>query len=309
MIETAAHDHIDPDSLAPTDRIDFLRSYAFVGVHALAFAFLFTGVSIPALLACLITFWVRLFGITAGYHRYFAHRSFKTSRPFQFALAWLGASAGQNGPLWWVSHHRLHHRHADTEDDIHPPGLKGFWWAHAGWIMSRRYDGYDASLVRDLRRFPELRLLERLHMLAPLSVAIALFGLGWWFEAAFPGLGTTRWQMLGWGLFVSTVLLYHVTFLVNSVTHMWGRRRYATKDHSRNNWWVALLTLGEGWHNNHHRYPSSERQGFYWWEVDVTHYVLKGLEKVRLVRDLREPPAQAYRRQAAGSSSDTKSRP
>ena len=297
MIETAAREQINSDSLAQSDRIDFLRSYAFVGVHILAVATLLTGVSTPALVALLVTFWVRLFGITGGYHRYFSHRSFKTSRLFQFGLAWLGASAGQNGPLWWVSHHRHHHRHADTGDDIHPPGLRGFWWAHAGWIMSRRYDGYDKSLVKDLRRYPELRLLDQLHMLAPLSLGIVLFGIGWWLEVSFPGLGTTRWQMVGWGLFVSTMLLYHVTFLVNSVAHMSGRRRYATGDHSRNNWWVALLTLGEGWHNNHHRYPSSERQGFYWWELDVTHYALKGLEKLGLVWDLRVPPPTAYREQ------------
>ena len=298
MIEAAARTEIDSDSLQPTDRVDFLRSYAFMGIHILALATLFTGVSVPALVALLVTFWVRLFGITGGYHRYFSHRSFKTGRLFQFGLAWLGASAGQNGPLWWVSHHRHHHRHADTGDDIHPPGLKGFWWAHAGWILSRRYDGYDKSLVKDLRRYPELRLLDQLHMLAPLSLGIVLFAVGWWLEAAFPGLGATRWQMLGWGLFVSTMLLYHVTFLVNSVAHMSGRRRYATRDHSRNNWWVALLTLGEGWHNNHHRYPSSERQGFYWWELDVTHYVLKALEKLGLVWDLRAPPPAAYYKQA-----------
>ena len=298
MIEAAARTEIDSDSLQPTDRIDFLRSYAFMGIHILAIATLFTGVSVPALVALLVTFWVRLFGITGGYHRYFSHRSFKTGRLFQFGLAWLGASAGQNGPLWWVSHHRHHHRHADTGDDIHPPGLRGFWWAHAGWILSRRYDGYDRSLVKDLRRYPELRLLDQLHMLAPLSLGIVLFAVGWWLEAAFPGLGATRWQMLGWGLFVSTMLLYHVTFLVNSVAHMSGRRRYATRDHSRNNWWVALLTLGEGWHNNHHRYPSSERQGFYWWELDVTHYVLKALEKFGLVWDLRVPPPAAYGKQA-----------
>lgn len=155
--------------------------------------------------------------------------------------------------------------------------------------------------MRDLRRFPELRYLDRLHMLAPLSLGIVLFAVGWWLEVAFPGLGTTRWQMVGWGLFVSTMLLYHVTFLVNSVAHMWGRRRYATNDQSRNNWWVALATLGEGWHNNHHRYPSSERQGFYWWELDVTHYVLKVMERFRLVWDLRVPPATAYREKSPPS--------
>jgi len=303
MIETAADHDVDPRSLSRGYRIDFLKSYAFVGVHLLAVASIFfTGFSVAALVALLATFWIRLFGITGGYHRYFSHRSFKTGRVFQFLLAGLGASAGQNGPLWWVAHHRHHHRHADTEKDIHPPGLMGFWWAHAGWIMSRRYDGYDESLVRDLRRYPELRFLDRAHMLAPFALGVVLFGVGWWLEAAYPALGTSGWQLLGWGLFISTAILYHVTFLVNSVAHIYGRRRYPTKDNSRNNWWVALLTLGEGWHNNHHRYPSSERQGFYWWEVDPTHYALWLLEKVGLVRELRKPPASAYR--GARTSSD-----
>lgn len=294
MIETAARQQVDSETLGPPDRIDFLRSYAFTGVHLLAIASIATGFSWAALIAMLVTFWVRLFGITGGYHRYFSHRSFKTSRPMQFALAWLGASAGQNGPLWWVSHHRLHHRHADTEQDIHPPGIRGFWWAHAGWILCRRYAGYDKTVVKDLARYPELRFLDRNHMLAPLSLGLVLFGVGWWLEVAFPGLGTSRWQMVGWGLFISTVLLYHTTFLVNSAAHTSGTRRFDTDDDSRNNWWVALLTLGEGWHNNHHRYPSSERQGFYWWEIDVTHYALRAMEKLGLVWELRRPPERAY---------------
>jgi stearoyl-CoA desaturase (delta-9 desaturase) len=275
MIETAGRTSIDSSALERGNGLDLLRSYAFTGVHLLALASLATGFSWPPLIAMLLAYWVRLFGITAAYHRYFAHRSFRTSRLFQFALAWLGASAGQNGPLWWVSHHRLHHR-------------------HAGWILSRRYAGYDASVVRDLGRFPELRFLDRNHMLAPLSLGLVLFGLGWWLELYAPGLGTSRWQLVGWGLFISTVLLYHTTFLVNSAAHTIGKRRYETNDDSRNNWWVALLTLGEGWHNNHHRLPSSERQGFFWWEIDVTHYGLKLLEKLGLIWNLRPPPPRAY---------------
>lgn len=296
MIESADHWHVDAAELGRDDRVDFLRSYAFTGVHLMALVSLLTGFSWVALGVMLATFWVRLFGITGGYHRYFSHRSFKTTRVFQFALAWLGASAGQNGPLWWVSHHRLHHRHADTEQDIHPPGIRGFWWAHAGWVLSRRYAGYDTSVVKDLLRFPELRFLNRNHMLAPLSLGLALFGLGWWLEVMWPDLGTSRWQLVGWGLFVSTVLLYHTTFLVNSAAHTSGTRRFDTKDDSRNNWWVALLALGEGWHNNHHRFPSSERQGLLWWEIDVTHYALRLLESLGLVWDLRAPPDRALER-------------
>ena len=302
MIETAAAER-DVESLEPNPRPDFLASWAFLGVHLAALASLFTGFSWVALGVAALTFWVRLFGITGGYHRYFSHRSYRTSRPFQFVLAWLGAGAGQNGPLWWVSHHRHHHRHADTEEDVHPPGLRGFWWAHAGWILSRRYAGYDTSIVGDLRRYPELRFLDRNHMLAPLSLGLFLYGLGWFLEARFPALGTSGWQMVGWGLFISTVALYHTTFLVNSVAHMKGTRRFDTDDESRNNWWVALLTLGEGWHNNHHRWASSERQGFYWWEIDVTHYVLKALSWVGVVWDLKTPPSKVYAEAEGGTRS------
>lgn len=294
MIETEETQEIDREDLEGEEEIDLLRSWAFVLVHLGAAAALFTGISTAAVVAGLVTYWVRLFGITGGYHRYFSHRSFETGRTFRFVLAWLGASAAQNGPLWWVSHHRLHHRHADTEDDIHPPGIRGLWWAHAGWILCRKYKGYDRSVVRDLAEAPELRLLGRYHLLAPISLAVLLFGVGWWLEASHPGLGTGPWQMVGWGFFVSTVLLYHTTFLVNSVAHAVGPRRFSTDDESRNNWLVALLTLGEGWHNNHHRWPTSERQGFYWWEVDVTHYVLRVMERAGLVWDLREPPEEIY---------------
>jgi len=292
VIETA--ERRDVARLSRDERIDLLASWAFVGMHLAAIATLFTGGSWVAVGTGLAFVAVRMFGITGAYHRYFSHRSYRTSRVFQFFLAWLGASAAQNGPLWWASHHRAHHRHSDTEDDVHSPGVRGFLWAHAGWILCRKYKGYDAERVRDLARFPELRFLERNHMLAPLSLALALFGVGWLLEVRVPALGTTRWQMLGWGFFVGTVVLYHLTFLVNSVAHTSGSRRYETGDESRNNWWVALLTLGEGWHNNHHRFPSSERQGVFWWEVDVTHYVLRGLERLGLVWDLKGHPAHAF---------------
>ncbi len=294
MIETAARAELDTAAIERDERLDLLSSYAFTFMHLGAIAALFTGISWAAVVACVAMFWVRMFGITAGYHRYFSHRSFRTSRAFQFVLAWLGASAGQNGPLWWASHHRLHHRHADTDRDIHSPGLSGLWWSHAGWILCRKYKGYDGKVVQDLARFPEIRFLSRNHMIAPGLLALGLYGVGLWLERSWPGLGTTGWQMLGWGFFISTVLLYHSTFLVNSVSHAFGSRRFRTRDDSRNNLWVALITLGEGWHNNHHRWPTSERQGFYWWEIDVTHYILRLLARLRVVWDLRSPPARIY---------------
>lgn len=294
MIETAGRDQIAPEDLTDPDGIDLLGSWGFLGMHLAAAASLFTGVSWAAVGACAVTFWARMFGITAGYHRYFSHRSFRTGRLFRFVLAFLGASAGQNGPIWWVSHHRLHHRHADTERDAHSPDVKGFWEAHCGWILRRTYKGYDASVVRDLTRMPEIRWLDRHHLVAPATLAAATFGLGALLAARWPELGTSGLQVLGWGFFVSTVLCWHVTFLVNSVSHTVGSRRFDTGDESRNNLWVALLTLGEGWHNNHHRWPSSERQGFYWWELDPSHYLLRLLEALGVVRDLKAPPTSVY---------------
>lgn len=294
MIETAATCTIDKRSLAEDERVDLLGSFPFISMHVGAILALFTGVSWVAIVACLAAVWLRMFGITAGFHRYFSHRSFKTGRIFQFFLGYLGTMAAQNGPIWWSSHHRLHHRYADTDRDIHSPGLRGLWWSHVGWILCRKYVGYDKSIVKDLTRYPELRFLGRYHWVPPASLAVALFFLGMWLEARWPALGTSGWQMLGWGFFISTVICYHTTFLVNSISHTLGWRRFNTADDSRNNWWVALLTLGEGWHNNHHRWPTSERQGFYWWELDVTHYLLRALSWMGLVWDLREPPAKIY---------------
>jgi stearoyl-CoA desaturase (delta-9 desaturase) len=220
---------------------------------------------------------VRMFGVTAGFHRYFAHRSFRTSRAFQLVLAVLATSSIENGPLWWAAHHRAHHRYSDTPADIHSAKQRGLFWAHMGWILVERYKRTDLARVRDLARYPELRWLDR-HALVPgLALAAILLASG--------GL----WALL-WGFFVSTTLLWHGTFAVNSLAHKIGRRRYATGDESRNSFLIALFTLGEGWHNNHHHYQGSERQGFYWWELDVTHYLLTVLSWFGLVWNLHAPP-------------------
>jgi len=228
---------------------------------------------------CLGFYVLRMFGITAGYHRYFSHRSYKTSRLFQFVLAWLGCSATQKGPLWWASKHRSHHKYSDTEDDPHSPVRHGVFWSHVGWVLSQPANSADLSQVKDLSKYPEIRLLERFHWLPPLSLAVLCYLLD--------GMSGVVW-----GFVVSTVLLYHGTFLVNSVCHIFGKRRYRTSDESRNNFVVALLTLGEGWHNNHHHYQSSANQGFRWWEVDVSYYVLRALSLFHIVWDLRKPPAK-----------------
>jgi stearoyl-CoA desaturase (delta-9 desaturase) len=242
-----------------------------------------------------------MFAITGAYHRYFSHRSYKTSRFFQFILALLGASSGQKGPIWWASHHRHHHQYSDTEDDIHPPRIYGLWWAHIGWVVSGNYVGLRKELVRDWMQYPEIKWVDKYHSLVPLALAVALWGLGSFLEVNYPALHTNGFQMFAWGFCMSTTLLYHGTFCINSLAHIIGKRRFETGDDSKNSFILALITLGEGWHNNHHRYPGSERQGFYWWEIDITHYTLKALSWVGLVWDLREPPARIYA-EAAGAA-------
>jgi stearoyl-CoA desaturase (delta-9 desaturase) len=220
------------------------------------------------------TYAIRMFGVTAGYHRYFSHRSYKLGRWAQFAMAVLAQTSAQKGVLWWAAHHRLHHRHADRDNDVHSPIRRGFWWAHVGWILSNRYDTYDQNLVADFARYPELRWLDRHHWLPAAALAAVLLLAGG--PAVFV-----------WGFLVSTVLLYHGTFAINSVAHLVGSRRFDTPDHSRNNWALALVTLGEGWHNNHHFLMSSCRQGYRWWEIDITYGVLKLLSLLGIARGLR----------------------
>ena len=286
---------METEAAAEPDQIDWLRNLPFILLQLGCLAVFWTGVSKFALAVGAVTLAARMFGLTAGYHRYFCHRAFKTSRVFQFVLAWLGASAAQRGPLWWAGHHRWHHRHSDTAEDVHPPGVKGILWAHAGWIMSKRNDRTRIEWIRDFAAYRELRWLDANHYVAPVSLGVALFLLGAWLAAAYPALGTNGPQLVVVGLLCSTTLLYHCTFAVNSIGHTVGSRRYVTRDNSRNSFWLALLTAGEGWHNNHHRYPASERQGFYWWEIDLTHYGVVLLSWFRLVWDVRGPSADVLR--------------
>ena len=275
-------------------RTDILLNVGFIGIHLGCLLVLWVGFSWTALAVCLSLYVVRMFGLTAGYHRYFSHRSYKTSRVFQFLLGFLGTSAVQNGPLWWSSHHRLHHRYSDTENDVHSPVANSVWWSHVGWILSKKFNRTEHRLVPDLARFPEIRWLDRYHLAGPITLGILLYVGGSLLQTHAPSLGTNGWQLLVWGVFVSTTILYHGTFTVNSVAHLWGSRRFKTSDDSRNNPLIALITLGEGWHNNHHRYMSSERQGFYWWEIDIAHMVLKVFSWMGLVWDLRTPPESIY---------------
>ncbi|MBN8550597.1 MAG: acyl-CoA desaturase [Deltaproteobacteria bacterium] len=271
-----------------------LKQFVFWAVHAATLLAFWTGVSPVAIAVCLFLYVIRMFAITGGYHRYFSHRTYKTSRPFQFCLAVLGASSAQKGPIWWASHHRHHHRHSDMPEDIHSPVISGIYYAHVGWVLSSQFIKPRLELVKDLLAFPELRLVDQYNLIPPILLGVGTYFLGAWLEVAYPGLHTNGMQMLVWGFFISTVLLYHGTFCINSFTHLIGKRRFKTTDTSRNNLILALITLGEGWHNNHHRYPGSEQQGMYWWEIDISHYILKALSAVGLVWDIRRYPERIY---------------
>lgn len=269
-----------PRTAADTYRL--AEAVPFVLAHLACLAALWTGVSTADLALAAGLYALRMFGVTAGYHRYFSHRTFKTGRVFQFILAFIAQSSAQSGILWWAAHHRHHHRFSDTEQDVHSPVLRSFWYAHVGWIFLDRYGETDLAAVPDLAKFPELVWLDRHPYLPATLLALAV-----WAAAGWSGLVV--------GFFFSTVAVWHATFAINSLAHVIGRRRYLTADQSRNNWWLALITFGEGWHNNHHHYQGAARQGFRWYEIDVTYYLLKGLAALRLVGDLRVPPAAVVR--------------
>ncbi|WP_224370687.1 acyl-CoA desaturase [Hyalangium versicolor] len=263
-------------ALAPDEKINWLASIPFFGVHLMCLFVFYVGAKPVDLLVCLGLYVVRMWGITAGYHRYFSHRAYKTNRFFQFILALVGSTSVQKGVLWWAANHRHHHRESDTEADIHSPVQKGFWWSHMGWILCDKYGETKYDSIKDFARFPELRLLNRFHLVPGIALAVALYFIG-------------GFSMLVWGFFVSTTLLWHGTFTINSLSHIFGRRRYRTTDTSKNNWLLALITLGEGWHNNHHYYQNTANQGWFWWEVDFSYYSLKVLSWLRVVSDLRTP--------------------
>jgi len=248
------------------------------GVHILAIVgIIICGFSWLGLAIALVCYIPRIFFVTGGYHRYFAHRSYKTSRPFQFLLA-LGATVtAQKGPLWWAAHHRLHHKLSDEPGDLHSVVQSGFWWAHHGWILSRDLEETDHSRIKDFAKYPELRWLNKYWVVPVIGIAVITFLIGGFFA-------------LTWAFAVSTVLCWHGTFTINSLSHYWGNRRYKTADDSRNNPVLAVITMGEGWHNNHHHYQVSARQGFFWWEIDCTYYVLRALSVVGLVWDLHGVP-------------------
>jgi len=264
------------------DDIIYPNTIAFILVHLAPIAAIWSGVTLTSVILAVVLYVVRMFGITAGYHRYFSHRSFKTSRAGQFVLALIAMSSTQKSVLWWAALHRHHHRHSDQEDDVHSPLHRGFFYSHVGWIFDRKHDTTRVDEVPDLAKYPELMFLDRHQLLPAIALGIVCFLIDGW-----PGLVI--------GFFASTVVLYHGTFFINSLAHVHGNQRYVTGDTSRNNWWLAIITLGEGWHNNHHAYQRSTRQGFRWYEFDPTYYVLKVCSWFGLVWDLGEPPREVVR--------------
>lgn len=250
----------------------------FVALHLACFAAIWTGVHWRDIALCGALYVIRMFGVTGGYHRYFSHRAYKTGRVMQFLLAALAQSSLQSGALWWAAKHRDHHKYSDTPLDSHSPRQYGFWFAHMGWIFNRQAQAADYDRIPEFTKYPELVWLDKYHWVPGTLLGLTIWAVG-------------GWSALVVGFIWSTVLLWHATFCINSLVHVFGRQRYLTGDDSRNNWFFALLSLGEGWHNNHHYYMASARQGFRWWEVDITYYVLRGLATVGLVWELRDPPA------------------
>lgn len=286
----------DMEYIQVEKRVDWFRAIPFIALHLSVLFVFVVGWSPVAIIAAALLYAVRMFAITGFYHRYFSHKAFKTSRFIQFVFAVIGAGSVQRGPLWWASHHRLHHAYADKKLDEHSPRQQGFLWSHMGWFLSRHNFATRLERIPDFARFPELRFIDRFDILVPVVLALSLYGIGEWLALAYPRSGTNGWQMLVWGFVISTLTLYHITFTINSLAHTVGRRRFKTKDDSRNNWLLALLTFGEGWHNNHHYYPGSARQGFAWWEIDISYFLLRLLQTTGLIWDLRPVPERVMQK-------------
>lgn len=265
------------------------RAIPFIVLHLASLSVLWTGWSAFAIGLAVYLYVSRMFYITGFYHRYFSHRTFKTSRVMQFVFGALATTSVQRGPLWWAAHHRVHHRHSDKEHDVHSPVKKGFFWSHIGWMMSDSNMPTDYSKVSDLTKFAELRLLNRFDWVCPIALGFLTYFIGEYVGTKFPSTHTNGWQCVSWGL-LSTVVLLHATAAINSFAHTYGKQEFELTDNSRNNFLLAIITLGEGWHNNHHRYPNIARQGLKWWQIDTTYYVLVLLEKLGIIWDLRKAP-------------------
>ncbi|OWK41784.1 acyl-CoA desaturase [Fimbriiglobus ruber] len=289
---------LKPETAAPADHksqrigsrspLDFIGPAAFIAMHLACVSVFFVEFTWLGLGMMVGLYLIRGFGLTGGFHRYFSHRGYKMSRWFQFVIAWIGTASLQRGPMWWCAHHRLHHKHSDQEQDPHSPIVGSIFWSHVGWILSPRFGEVEWDQIRDWQKYPELKWLDKYDWLPGV-----LLGLG------CLAVGVSEFV---WAFVVGTVLLYHATFMVNSVCHLVGRRRFETSDKSRNNWFVAIFSMGEGWHNNHHHYPSAARQGFKWYEFDLSYCILKTLSWVGLVWDLRQPTPRALSKNLIGAA-------
>ena len=276
-------------------RVDWLRVAPLILLHAGCLLVVWVGWSPVAVIVALVLYLIRMFAITGFYHRYFSHKAFKTNRFWQFVFAVIGNASVQRGPLWWASHHRHHHRFADRDNDVHSPLRHGFWWSHIGWLTDPANFATRWEYVKDWAKFPELVWLDRFDKVVPILLGLTLFGVGEILARTSPHLGTNGAQLVIWGFFISTVILFHGTCTINSLSHLFGWRRYVTRDTSRNNPILAIITLGEGWHNNHHHYPISTRQGFFWWEYDITYYLLVVMSWLGIIGNLRPVPENVRR--------------
>ena len=286
--DSAAIDQRSQQPGPPKTELD--RWFPFIFLHSGCLLVLITGCSFTALTTCLALYCLRVFAITGFYHRYFSHRAFKTSRFSQLIFAIIGSSSAQKGPLWWAAHHRHHHAASDTQNDIHSPVARSFLWSHIGWITSSKNMPTDYDRVKDFAIYPELRFINRFDWLMPAVLLITLFFCGEYLQQSFPQLHTGGAQLVTWGFFISTTMLFHATSSINSLAHCFGYRRFNTKDNSRNNPILALITFGEGWHNNHHQFSHCARQGYVWWEIDITYYGLLILKALGIISELKPIP-------------------
>ncbi len=263
----------------------------FVSLHLLPLGALWTHVTAFDWAVCVALYFMRMFFVTGGYHRYFAHNTYKTSRWFQFFLAFMAETSAQKGVLWWGANHKLHHKYSDTPKDPHSMKLYGFWYSHIGWIIGPDYADTRYDLIPQFAKYPEIRWIDKYYLIPPITLAVLVTVLGAVVNGgSVSALFSHGLSTLFIGFFLSTAILYHGVFSVNSIMHKFGKARYETGDESKNSWWLALISLGEGWHNNHHYYQSSTRQGFFWWEYDITYYILKLFSWLGLVWDIREVP-------------------
>lgn len=293
---------VDNTNLKNDNRLSWIHVIPFLFMHLAIIGVVWVGFSWTAFWIGMSLYLLRMFAITGFYHRYFSHKHFKTSRLVQFVFAFIGASAAQRGPLWWASHHRQHHSNSDQPEDPHSPRQHGFIWSHTLWFLAPKNFATRDHKIQDFAQYPELRWLDRFDIIAPMSLVGMLYLCGYLLKSYYPHLNTSGSQLVIWGFFISTVVLYHATYTINSLAHKFGSRRFNTNDDSRNNMLLAIITLGEGWHNNHHHYSGSVRQGFVWWEIDVTFYILKLMNWLGLVWDLKPIPLKVKQQMARGIS-------